>query len=126
MQNNFLILCFLFFLIGCSSNEELDLKNYKNVFENNNAFSLTQISDRSQSKLDKVENLTNILNAKSYNITNPSFDYPLEKKWEIDTDQNMNDKNPFLAEPIIIASHLFLINNKGFVFKINIDSGKIV
>ena len=63
MQNNFLILCFLFFLIGCSSNEELDLKNYKNVFENNNAFSLTQISDRSQSKLDKVENLINIFNA---------------------------------------------------------------
>ncbi|MDB3914363.1 PQQ-binding-like beta-propeller repeat protein [Alphaproteobacteria bacterium] len=125
MQNNFLILCFLFFLIGCSSNEELDLKNYKNVFENNNAFSLTQISDRSQSKLDKVENLINIFNAKSYNIENPSFDYPLEKKWEIDTDQNINDENPFLAEPIIISSHLFLINNKGFVFKINIDSGKI-
>ena len=80
MQNKFLILCFLFFLIGCSSNEELDLKNYKNVFENNNAFSLTQISDRSQSKLDKVENLINIFNAKSYNIENPSFDYPLEKK----------------------------------------------
>ena len=45
---------------------------------------------------------------------------------EIDTDQNINDENPFLAEPIIISSHLFLINNKGFVFKINIDSGKIV
>ena len=68
MKNNFLILCFLFFLNGCSSTEELDLKNYKNVFENNNAFSLTQISKRSQSKLDKVENLINIFNAKSYNI----------------------------------------------------------
>ena len=37
----------------------------------------------------------------------------------------MNDENPFLAEPIIISSHLFLINNKGFVFKINIDSEHI-
>jgi len=35
-------------------------------------------------------------------------------------------KTLFLAEPIIISSHLFLINNKGFVFKINIDSGKII
>ena len=74
MQNNFLILFFLFLLIGCSSKEEPDLKNYKNVFKNNNAFSLTQISDRSQSKLDKVENLINIFNAKYYNIENPSFD----------------------------------------------------
>ena len=126
MQNNYLILCFLFLLIGCSSNEELDLKNYKNVFKNNNKFSQTKISERSNSKLDTVKNLINIFNAKSYNIENPSFDYPLEKKWEIDTDQNMNDENPFLAEPIIISSHLFLINNKGFVFKINIDSGKII
>ena len=121
MQNNFLILCFLFLLIGCSSNEELDLKNYKNVFINNNEFSETKISERSFSKLDNVKNLINIFNAKSYNTANPSFDYPLEKKWEIDTDQNMNDENPFLAEPIIISSHLFLINNKGFVFKINIS-----
>ena len=126
MQNNYLILCFLFLLIGCSSNEELDLKNYKNVFKNNNEFSQTRISERSNSKLDTVKNLINIFNAKSYNIENPSFDYPLEKKWEIDTDQNMNDENPFLAEPIIISSHLFLINNKGFIFKINIDNGKIV
>ena len=126
MQNNFLILCFLFLLIGCSSNEEVELKNYKNVFENNNEYSLIPISERSFPNLDNVENLVNILNAKSYNIANPSFDYPLEKKWEINTDQNVNDENPFLAEPIIISSHLFLINNKGFVFKINIDSGKIV
>ena len=71
MQNNFLILCFLFLLIGCSSNEELDLKNYKNVFKNNNEFSQTKISERSFSKLDNVKNLINIFNAKtlSYSIT---------------------------------------------------------
>ena len=126
MQNNFFILCFLFLLIGCSSKEELDLKNYKNVFKTNNEFSQTKISEKPYSKLDNVKNLINIFNAKSHNIENPSFDYPLEKKWEIDTDQNINDENPFLAEPIIISSHLFLINNKGFVFKININSGKIV
>ena len=45
MQNNFLILCFLFLLIGCSSKEEMDLKNYKNVFKNNDEFSKTKISE---------------------------------------------------------------------------------
>ena len=54
MQNNFLILCFLFLLIGCAKNEEPDLKNYKNVFKNNNEFSQTKISERSYSKLDNV------------------------------------------------------------------------
>ena len=91
MQNNFLILCFLFLLIGCSSSEKLDLTNYKNIFKNNKKFSQTKISKRSYSKLDNVENLINLFNAKSYNTENPSFDYPLEKKWEIDTNQNMND-----------------------------------
>ena len=79
MQNNFLILCFLFLLIGCSSNEELDLKNYKNVFKNNNEFSQTKISKKSFSNLDNVKNLINIFNAKSYNTENPSFDFIVPK-----------------------------------------------
>ena len=45
---------------------------YKNVFKNNNEFSQTKISERSYSKLDNVDNLINIFNAKSYNIENPS------------------------------------------------------
>ena len=57
MQNNFLILFFLFLFIGCYSKEDTDLKNYKNVFKNNNEFSQTKISERSYSKLDNVENL---------------------------------------------------------------------
>ena len=116
-------------MIGCSSNEEIDQTNYKNVFENNNISSLTTITartERSDFKIDKVKNLKNLFNAKSYNTTNASVDYPLEKIWEIDTLQNINDKNPFLSDPIVISSHLYLINNHGILFKINIDNGKIV
>jgi outer membrane protein assembly factor BamB len=126
MQNRFLTLSICFFLIGCSSNQEINTANYKNVFKDNNSFPLDNKNERSDSKLDKIENLNNIFNAKSYNKTNPSLDYPLEKIWEIDTDQNINDENPFLSDPIIISSHLYLINNFGVVFKINIDSGKTI
>ena len=126
MQNNFLILCVFFILIGCSSNEEIDISKYRNVFVDKSIFPLVNETERSDSKLDKVESLNNIFNAKSYNTINPTLDYPLEKIWSIDTDQNINDENPFLSEPIIISSHLYLINNNGVVFKINIDNGKIV
>ena len=112
--------------MGCSSNEELNRDKYKNVFEDKNIFPLANETERLDSKLDKVENITNILNAKSYNTTNPSLDYPLEKIWQIDTDQNINSENPFLSEPIIISSHLYLVNNEGVVFKISINNGKII
>ena len=112
--------------MGCSSNEELNRDKYKNVFEDKNIFPLANETERVDSKLDKVENITNILNAKSYNTTNPSLDYPLEKIWQIDTDQNINSENPFLSEPIIISSHLYLVNNEGVVFKISINNGKII
>ena len=126
MKNNFLISCIFLVLMGCSSNDELDHSNYKNVFEDKNVFPLTQEAGKLDSKIDQVKNLNNIFNAKSYNIKNPFVNYPLEKIWEINTDQNVNDENPFLSEPIVISSHLYLINNHGLVFKINIDNGKIV
>ena len=125
MKNNFLILFLFSLLMGCSSNEELNKVDYKNVFANNNILPLTSGFQRSDAKIGKVKNLKNILNSKSYNTTNTSVDYPLEKIWEIDTDQSVNDENPFLSEPIVISSYLFLINNNGVLFKINIDDGKI-
>ena len=126
MHNNIFLLCVFLIFMGCSSSEELDKADYKNIFEDKNVFPLANEIERSDAKLDKVENFNNIFNAKSYNTKNPSLDYPLKKIWEIDTDQNLNSENPFLSEPIIISSHLYLINNDGVVFKINIDNGKIV
>ncbi|MDC0456349.1 PQQ-binding-like beta-propeller repeat protein [Alphaproteobacteria bacterium] len=126
MQNNFIILCLFLILMGCSSKNELDQSDYKNIFQDKNVLPLTEESGRLNSKIDQAKNLNNIFNAKSYNITNPFVDYPLEKIWEIKTDQDVNDENPFLSEPIVISSHLYLINNNGVVFKINIDNGKIV
>lgn len=126
MKNNFLILCLLLILMGCSSNDELDQSNYKDVFKDNNFFPLIKVSERSNSRIDQVKNLNNVFNAKSYNVKNPSVDYPLEKIWEIQTDQDVNDENPFISEPIVISKHIYLINNHGVVFKINIDNGRIV
>ena len=111
MQNNLLILCLFLILMGCSSNDELDQSDYKNVFEDNNIFPLTKESGRSNSKIDQAKNLKNIFNAQSYNIKNPIFDYPLEKIWEINTDQDINDENPFLSEPIVIFALTTDINH---------------
>ena len=126
MQNNLLILCLFLILMGCSSNDELDQSDYKNVFEDNNILPLTKEAGRLNSKIDQAKNLKNIFNAQSYNTKNPFLDYPLENIWEINTDQDINDENPFLSEPIVISKHLYLINNHGVVSKINIDNGKIV
>ena len=126
MQNNILIFCILCIFMGCSSNEKLDTTKYQNIFIDKNNFPLVNKNERTDAKIGVIENFDNFFNAKSYNKTNPSLDYPLEKIWQIDTDQNLNSKNPFLSEPIVISSHLYLINNEGVVFKVNIDNGKIV
>ena len=57
MKNNFLILCFFFVLMGCSSDDKQVDIEYKNVFESNNTLPFTEASARTDSKIDKVKNL---------------------------------------------------------------------
>ena len=126
MKNNILFLFIFFIFMGCSSNEKLKNANYIDRFEDKNIIPLADEFERIDAKLAEVEDLDNFYNAESYNTKNPSLDYPLEKIWEIDTDQNINTENPFLSKPIVISSHLYLINNHGVVFKVSIDNGNIV
>ena len=93
MQNNLLILCLFLILMGCSSNDELDQSDYKNVFEDNNIFPLTKESGRSNSKIDQAKNLKNIFNAQSYNIKNPFFDYMRENTISLINLESLNDFN---------------------------------
>ncbi len=126
MQNKFFIFSLFFILIGCSSDKEIDLADYVNVFEGNNNLSIVDKSKKSDAKIDKVKDLKNIFNAKSYNKVNSFINLPLEKIWQINTDQFISDENPFLPEPIFIDSNLYLINNNGVLFKINSDNGNII
>ena len=125
----FINVIFLFntlFLIGCSSDQKFDFKESVNVFENRNNFSYVEESKKQNSELDAPVNNLNILNSKSYNLTNSSLNFPLEKQWEVDTNQSLNDSSPLLSEPIFILSKIYLINSNGSLLKIDSKNGKIL
>tara|TARA_A100001015_G_scaffold229737_1_gene259833 strand:+ start:1097 stop:2407 length:1311 start_codon:yes stop_codon:yes gene_type:complete len=126
MQNKlFLNIIFLAFL-GCSSDNVTEIDNAINIFDNKNAL-LTTIKDKTQdAKLDIISDIKNISNAKSYNLTNSFIKLPLKKKWQVDTDQIIDDKNPYLPDLIYLAQNIFLLNNHGVLFKIETKNGKIV
>ena len=44
---------------------------------------------------------------------------------EIDTDQSINDKNPYLPDPLYFESYMYLLSTNGYLFKINSSDGKL-
>ena len=125
----FINVFFLFnilFLFGCSSDQKLDFKDSVNVFENRNTFPYVVESKKQNSELDVPINNLNILNAKAYNLTNSALNFPLEKQWEVDTNQSLDSSTPLLSEPIFILSKIYLINSNGSLLKIDSLSGKIL
>lgn len=126
MQNKLILFLTFIFLLGCSKDESVDISNYINIFEPKNQIMFVNKEDRENSKLENSSNLLEILNSKSYNSTNSKINFPLKKKWQIDTDQNIDDKNPYLPDPLYFASYIYLININGYLFKINSNDGKLV
>ncbi len=123
-SKSFLIILFILFL-GCSSDENNKLKNAVNVFDNKNTL-LSAINDKQEVKLDIVKNINKISNAKSYNLINAFINFPLSKSWQVNTYQIIDDKNPYLPDPIYLSQNLFLLNNYGTLYKIETDNGKII
>ncbi len=126
MHNNFLLIILVLILTACSSENEVDTRKSISVFESQTVFPFTSKSKRVNAKLGPAKKIKNIFNSKSYNLTNASIEFPLKKIWEIDTEQNISDENPYLPEPIFILSNTYLINNQGILIKINADNGKII
>ncbi len=125
MQNkNLLIIIFALFL-GCSSDKNTKLQNAVNIFNNENKLS-SIINQKQDAKLDVVRNIKNISNAKSYNLTNSFIKFPLSKSWQVNTHQMIDDKNPYLPDPIYLSQNLFLLNNYGILYKIEANNGKII
>ena len=125
----FINIIFLFNILsfsGCSSDEKLSLKESVNVFENKNILPYVEEHEKQNSELDVASNSLNILNSKSYNLTNSVINFPLEKLWEVDTDQSLDDSTPLLSEPISMFSKIYLINTSGNLLKIDSQSGKIL
>ena len=116
----------LFFLIGCSSVEEIDMSNSSYVFEKQNIVSFIKDSKKYNAELNPPLNNLNNFNAKSNNLSNSKVSFPLKKIWDINTDQKIEDTNPLFPEPIFILSSIYLINSNGQLLKVNSNNGKIV
>ncbi len=126
MQNKLILFFTFIFLLGCSKDESVDLSNYTNIFKPKDQILFVNKEDRENSKLDNLSNLQEILNSKSYNSTNSKINFPFKKKWKIDTDQSIDDKNPYLPDPLYFASYIYLLNTNGYLFKIDSSDGKLV
>ena len=123
---NVFLLFNILLLNGCSSDEKIYLKGSVNVFEKQNKLPYVKESKKQNAELDISTNNLNILNSKSYNLTNSVINFPLEKLWEIDTNQSLDNSTPLLSDPISIFSKIYLINNNGSLLKIDSQSGKIL
>ena len=126
MLAKFFYIILLSLLLGCSSNEEIDLSQYVSI--NDRVLNLNFVNEKNKnnSLLEDPITIKNIYNPENYQSVNALVDFPLEKIWEIDTNQSIDDKNPLLPKPIFISSNIYLLTNNGYLFKISGKTGKVI
>ena len=126
MQNKLFIIILFVAFVGCSSEKVTESNNSINIFDMKNNLPVIINNQKQSARLSVVENINNIPDAKSYNLKNAFIKFPLKKNWELNTNQIIDDKNPYLPDPIYFSPNLFLLNNHGILFKIETKNGKIV
>ena len=126
MQSKIFPIIILSLILGCSSDKEIDVSKYVAVYEDSQSFNFVNEKDKNNSQLADVINIKNVYNPEDYQSSNAMIDFPLKKIWEINTNQVVNDENPLLPKPIFILSNVYILNNKGTLFKIDGSSGKII
>ena len=126
MLAKFFYIILLSLLLGCSSNEEIVLGQYVSI--NDRVLNLNFVNEKNKndSLLEEPTTIKNIYNPENYQSVNALVDFPLEKIWEIDTNQSVDDKNPLLPKPIFISSNIYLLTNNGYLFKISGETGKVI
>ncbi len=126
MPNKYILLFTFIILLGCSKDDSVDLSNSVNIFKTKNTISFVNKEERGNAQLENLSVLNEILNSKSYNLYNSKINFPFKKWWEINTEQSIDDRNPYLPDPLFFASDIYLLNTKGYLFKINSDDGKLI
>ena len=126
MLTNFFYIILFFLLLGCSSSEDKDLSQYVPINERALNFNFVNEINKNNSLLEDPITIKDIHNPENYQSSNALVDFPLEKIWEIDTNQSVDDKNPLLPKPIFISSNIYLLNNNGYLFKISGKTGKVI
>ena len=125
MIKKFIYLFIFLILFSCSKDERVDLSSSVKIFKPKNNFTFVNDKERFNSHVADLTIVTEILNSKSHNLKNSLIKYPFKKTWQLDTDQNIDDKNPYLPEPLFFH-RIYLLNNKGYLYKINSENGKII
>ena len=113
-------------LLGCAKDENVQFSNSVDIFKPKDTISFVYKEERENSQLENPINLKELLNSKSYNLYNSKINYPFKKVWEINTEQSIDNKNPYLPDPLFFDSNIYLLNTKGYLFKINSDDGKLI
>ena len=126
MYSKYLLFLTFLFLCGCSKDTSVDLPNAVNVFQPPNTISFVNKKERDNPQLENLRDLKEILNSKTQNLINSRIQFPLKKIWQLDTDQYLDDKNPYLPEPLFFDSYVYLLSNKGYLFKIDSEDGRII
>ena len=112
MIKKFIYLFIFLILFSCSKDERVDLSSSVTIFKPKNNFTFVTDKERFNSHVAELTIVTEILNSKSHNLKNSLIKYPFKKTWQLDTDQNIDDKNPNLSEPLFFAPYIYLLNNK--------------
>ena len=126
MLAKFFYIILLSLLLGCSSSEEIDLSEYVSINDRELNLNFVNEKNKNDSLLEDPITIKNIYNPENYQSVNALVDFPLEKIWEIDTNQSVDDKNPLLPKPIFISSNIFLLTNNGYLLKISGETGKVI
>ena len=126
MSNNLKYLFVILILFGCSKDESVNLSNSVNIFQPKKTLSFVNKNERFNARVGDLTTVSKILNSKSHNLKNSLIKYPFKRTWQLDTDQYIDDQNPYLSEPLFFAPHIYLLNNKGYLFKINSENGKVI
>ena len=126
MQNKYILILIFIILLGCSKDENMDLSNSVNIFQPENKISFLNKEETDNSQLGNLSDIKEILNSKSYNIKNSKINYPFKKQWQINTEQSIDDRNPYLPDPLFFDSNIYLLNTKGYLFKINSNDVKFI
>ena len=103
MLNKYTLFLSLILLSGCSKDESVDLSNSVNIFQTKKIISFVNKEQRENSQLENLVVLKEMLNSKDYNTINSKINYPFKKKWQINTNQTMNDRNPYLPDPLFFG-----------------------
>ncbi len=126
MLNKFILFFSFIILLGCAKDESVKFSNSVDIFQPKDTIPFVNKVERENSKLENLFNLKELLNSKSYNLYNSKMNYPFKKVWEINTEQSIDDRNPYLPDILFFDSKIYLLNTKGYLFKINSHDGKLI